>query len=45
MSKINIMTSCFKVHIIKISLIIESPTLKYFDNTIAKNIQIKQNIR
>ena len=36
------MTSCFKVHNIKISLKLESPSLMYFNNTIAKNQKIKQ---
>ena len=35
------MTSCFKVHNIKISLKLESPSLMYFDNTITKKIQQK----
>ena len=36
------MTSCFKVHNIKISLKLESPSLMYFDNTITKNKKIQQ---
>ena len=36
------MTSCFKVHNIKISLKLESPSLMYFNNTITKNQKIKQ---
>ena len=36
------MTSCFKVHNIKISLKLESPSLMYFDNTITKNKKIRQ---
>ena len=36
------MTSCFKVHNIKISLKLESPSLMYFNNTISKN---KKNIQ
>ena len=36
------MPSCFKVHNIKISLKLESPTLMYLNNTITKNKKIKQ---
>ena len=36
------MTSCFKVHNIKISLKLESPSLMYINNIIAKNEKIKQ---
>ena len=36
------MTSCFKVHNIKISLKLESPSLMYFNNIITKNKKIKQ---
>ena len=41
-NKTKIMTSCFKVHNIKISLKLESPSLMYFNNTITKNKKIKQ---
>ena len=36
------MTSCFKVHNIKISLKLKSPSLMYFNDTITQNKTIKQ---
>ena len=36
------MTSCFKVHNIKISLKLKSPSLTYFNEKITKNEKIKQ---
>ena len=36
------MTSCFKVHNIKLSLKLKSPSLTYFNEKITKNEKIKQ---